>query len=143
VTDPAAPVRERTTRLIDPDLVEASRILHGALVRVHPSFRFEERLAGRLAEAAGRVTLAGTAWQSRPIAEPVLFPIRDAAAAASGAMLSSRPLGRGGNSMRRTLIGGAIASGMSLAGAAFLVRRWRRAGRAAERAEHVARQGVA
>lgn len=37
---------------LDPDLRHAARVLRSALVRVHPSFRFEERLAGRLAELA-------------------------------------------------------------------------------------------
>jgi hypothetical protein len=37
---------------LDPDLRRAARVLQGALVRVHPSFRFEERLAARLGELA-------------------------------------------------------------------------------------------
>ena len=37
---------------LDPDVREAARVLRASLVRVHPSFRFEERLAGRLAELA-------------------------------------------------------------------------------------------
>ncbi len=37
---------------LDPDLREAARVLRRTLVRVHPSFRFEERLAGRLADLA-------------------------------------------------------------------------------------------
>jgi hypothetical protein len=37
---------------LDPDVREAARVLRGALVRVHPSFRFEVRLATRLAELA-------------------------------------------------------------------------------------------
>jgi hypothetical protein len=37
---------------LDPDVREAVRVLRRALVRVHPSFRFEERLASRLAELA-------------------------------------------------------------------------------------------
>lgn len=43
---------------LDPDLRDAAGALRRSLVRVHPSFRFEERLAGRLAELA--------AAQSRP-----------------------------------------------------------------------------
>src|SRR5690349_22647063 len=38
---------------LDPDIREAARVLRASLVRVHPSFRFEERLAGRLADLAG------------------------------------------------------------------------------------------
>ena len=37
---------------LDPDVREAARVLRASLVRVHPSFRFEERLAGRLADLA-------------------------------------------------------------------------------------------
>ncbi len=37
---------------LDPDVRDAARVLRGALVRVHPSFRFEERLAARLASLA-------------------------------------------------------------------------------------------
>ena len=47
---------------LDPDVREAARVLRAALVRVHPSFRFEERLAARLqalaAAQAGRGELA-------------------------------------------------------------------------------------
>jgi len=46
--------------LLDPELRDASRVLRRALIRLHPSFRFEERLAGRLAELA--------AAQARPLA---------------------------------------------------------------------------
>jgi hypothetical protein len=38
---------------LDPAVVLAARELRAGLVRVHPSFRFEERLAARLARAAG------------------------------------------------------------------------------------------
>lgn len=38
---------------LDPDVRAAARVLRASLVRVHPSFRFEERLAGRLADLAG------------------------------------------------------------------------------------------
>ena len=37
---------------LDPDLRHAARVLRRSLVRVHPSFRFEERLATRLADLA-------------------------------------------------------------------------------------------
>ena len=42
---------------LDPGLRDAARVLRRSLVRVHPSFRFEERLGVRLAELAA----AGTA----------------------------------------------------------------------------------
>lgn len=49
--------------LLDGELRHAARVLRRSLVRVHPSFRFEERLAGRLAELAsvGRATADGGA----------------------------------------------------------------------------------
>lgn len=37
---------------LDPGLRDAARLLRQTLVRVHPSFRFEERLAARLADLA-------------------------------------------------------------------------------------------
>jgi len=37
---------------LDPGLRDASRVLRRTLVRIHPSFRFEERLAARLADLA-------------------------------------------------------------------------------------------
>ncbi len=44
---------------LDPDLRHAARVLRRSMLRIHPSFRFEERLAERL---------AGMAAQSRPMA---------------------------------------------------------------------------
>ena len=70
------------------------RLLERGLPRVHPSFLFEERLAEQL---------------------------RDAAAAMDGATVS--PLGVVAID-RRLLMGGALASGVSIAGAAMLA--WRR-----------------
>lgn len=43
---------------LDPALRRAARRLRDELVRVHPSFRFEERLARRLAEAAAGMRMA-------------------------------------------------------------------------------------
>ena len=60
---------------LDPGLRDAARVLRQALVRVHPSFRFEERLAARLADLA--------AAQSRP-----------ALAAAGGALVPFPAAGR-------------------------------------------------
>ena len=37
---------------LDPEVGATARLLQSTLVRVHPSFRFEERLAGRLADVA-------------------------------------------------------------------------------------------
>jgi hypothetical protein len=176
VTEATGPAHPSAATLIDPDLIEAARILRGALVRVHPSFRFEERLAARLDAAAGGASRgavtasdtlrdAGAAVSGR---EPITFP---GAAAVDGVATGDGPL-RGGGSLtdrrvplpvgfsarvpRRAIIGGAIASGVSLAGAAILATRWRRrpagspfarAARAAHRSSgnrsRVARGGIA
>jgi hypothetical protein len=59
---------------LEPELRDAARVLRRALVRVHPSFRFEERLATRLADlavtqgaqAAQAVTQGAQAAQAAP-----------------------------------------------------------------------------
>ncbi|MFL5676144.1 MAG: hypothetical protein ACJ77X_00750 [Chloroflexota bacterium] len=82
------------------------------LPRLHPSFRFEEALAGRLAEVAWRM-------RSVPTGDPssVVVPGPDPAAAAGLTDLRSvvgRPL----------IIGGALTSAaLSIAGAAYVA--WR------------------
>ena len=45
---------------LDPALRDAARVLRRSLVRVHPSFRFEERLGTRLAELAAVTPSPGT-----------------------------------------------------------------------------------
>jgi hypothetical protein len=47
--------------MVDPGLRLAARRLRDELARTHPSFRFEERLARRLADAAARMRLAPAA----------------------------------------------------------------------------------
>jgi hypothetical protein len=90
---------------VDDGLAEVVRILRTRLVRFHPSFRFEERLAQRLrAEAL-----------APGVGQVIEFPVVDAV---------GLPDRRG----RNLLVGGAIASGVSiasLAGAALMA--WRRA----------------
>lgn len=81
------------------------RLLAASAVRFHPSPYVEERLAVRLARAAA------APGAERPEARLVAFP---------GVAL--RLDGRG--SARGLIVGGAICSGVSLAGAAFLA--WRR-----------------
>ncbi len=56
---------------VDPALRRAARRLRDELVRTHPSFRFEERLARRLADAAVRMRLATAAGDE---AEAALIP---------------------------------------------------------------------
>jgi hypothetical protein len=175
VTEAHDPVHPPAATLIDPDLIEAARILRDALVRVHPSFRFEERLAARIDAAARELPQAaiadyGSGSVSRAATvgrDPILFP---GAAALAGVAADGLLAGDGPPSPRRValpvrfsrrvprraLIGGAIASGVSLAGAAILATRWRRrpaggafarAARAAHRSSasrgRVARGGVA
>jgi hypothetical protein len=127
---------------LDPDVRDAARVLRAALVRVHPSFRFEERLAARLADLAaaqavpgmavggGRVLpfrprVAGSAVppEASPGADPLLAAVlagdldpadADAVDRAAGAAAARRPL----------LVGGAITSAaISIVGVAWVA--WR------------------
>jgi len=125
--------------LVDPDLVEAARILRGVLVRVHPSFRFEERLATQLEAAATLARGRASAETDRASvgSEPLLFPLSGMVDVEADVFpprggperdwhVPSLPVGLGTHVPRGALIGGAIASGVSLAGAAIIARRWRR-----------------
>ena len=81
------------------------------LVRVHPSFRFEERLAARLSDEAAAMRLAPAAGGEGSVAA-----IRVSVNDDQGDEEGFRPL----------LIGGALTSAaLSIAGAAFVA--WRRA----------------
>ncbi len=94
---------------LDPALRGAALRLRDELVRVHPSFRFEERLARRLAEAA-----AGMRLPTAVGGEGTILPFPGAAPD------TSRPVPR-----RPLLFGGAVTSAaLGLAGAAFVA--WRR-----------------
>lgn len=110
---------------LDRSVRDAATRLRRNLVRVHPSFRFEERLAGRLTDVARSMRLASAAGGEGSVAtlsvdrnprhdrgpagfDPLADPIDDNAARA-------RPL----------LIGGALTSAaLSIAGAALVA--WRR-----------------
>ena len=100
----------------------ASERLTRDLPRFHPSFRFEERLAVRLAEAAAamRLSVAAGAGGSQTIPFP---------GGRGGAVdpLSASPVdGAAGQTPRPLLVGSAVAaSAISLAGAAWMA--WRRA----------------
>jgi hypothetical protein len=104
---------------IDPAVGRAADILARSLVRFHPSFRFEDALAARLR------ALGEALHDERPeplIGGPVLaFP----GGAEPSLVAPDEPAGPLG----RLLVGGAIASGLSLAGAAYLA--WRRGHRVA------------
>jgi hypothetical protein len=104
-------------------LVATARLLRRSLPRLHPSFGFEEHLAGRLA-AARRVELA-PATAGAPVPTPILPGIEVEPPEASAAT----PEVEAHERRRRNLVaGGAIASGVSLAlpiaGAAIVA--WRR-----------------
>lgn len=114
----------------------AAGFLADHLVRFHPSFRFEEALAARLravaggsaaeldAVDAGATLLAFPGTATRPI-DPATFAtagVDDSdhtAIAVDGRVRPRFPT----QEQRRVLIGGAIASGVSLAGAAIVA--WR------------------
>jgi hypothetical protein len=101
--------RARQPRLVeglglDADEHAAAELLAARFVRFHPSFRFEEALAARLRSQAGerRVPSAVTRLPTAVALDPDDHSAR---------------------TRRRVLIGGAIASGVSLAGAALFA--WR------------------
>ena len=96
---------------IEEPLRRAAARLRRDLVRVHPSFRFEERLAARLASEAAATQLAPAAGAEGSIAA---IPVT----------LDGEPNDDEG--FRPLLIGGALTSAaLSIAGAAYVA--WRRA----------------
>jgi hypothetical protein len=109
---------------LDPALIGAATRLRTDLIRFHPSFRFEERVAGRLAELAERMRLPAAAGGG-PVPVPgslasPAFPELDAIAA--GAYDPSAPEAQ--PVPRTVIIGGAMASAaLSLAGVAYVA--WR------------------
>ena len=107
---------------LDPAVRAAATQLTRQLVRVHPSFRFEDRLGGRLAELARTMRLAPAAGGG---VVPVVFPYRGPR---PGPVVQLRaPDGElDPRDLRPYLIGGALTSAaLSLAGAAWVA--WRRA----------------
>jgi hypothetical protein len=117
---------------LDPAIRAASERLRQDLVRVHPSFRFEERLATRLAEAAMELRMPTAVG-----AEGHLVPFRSQSGRPPAANPGSgEPVGVDGtlgdrseidrrDLARPLLIGGALTSAaLSLAGAALVA--WRR-----------------
>jgi hypothetical protein len=125
---------------LDPALRAAALRLRDELVRVHPSFRFEDRLARRLAEAAAGMRLAAAAGGetalvpfprpflddpalARDLADPDLAALVGATGA-TGGTADADAAGRPAAVPRPLLVGGAVTSAaLSLAGAAFLA--WR------------------
>ena len=133
---------------LDRGVRAASLRLRRDLPRFHPSFRFEERLALRLAEAAAAMHVARAAGAE---GEPVPIGRRATASGTHDALLvPAGAIDEPGlrRHARPFLIGGAVASAaISLACAAFVA--WRRShpgGSAmarAVRAAHAARQSGA
>jgi len=126
---------------IDEAVRLVSRRLAGDLPRFHPSFRFEERLALRLAEAAATMRLPLAAGGER---DATKAPVR---LRTSWADPLEAPDDEEHVDPRPFLVGGAVAaSALSLAGAAWVA--WRRRGprspmARAVRAAHQARAGQA
>ena len=87
----------------EPEERDAIHLLEKGLPRFHPSFVFEEWLSGELQRAA----------EPRPTGEIVQIVIRPQDTGVRSAVAD-----------RRLLVGGAIASGVSIASAAVLA--WRR-----------------
>jgi hypothetical protein len=109
------------------DVRAAADRLSRDLPRLHPSFRFEEALASRLAEVAARMGMPVAAG-----AEGLLLPMRGRGPASLDTALDGDPDGLGGPTDdgrlpfgRPLLIGGALTSAaISIAGAAYVA--WRR-----------------
>lgn len=123
---------------LDADLRDAARVLRRALVRVHPSFRFEERLAARLAAMAAqarpptvsgggavlafpgtRVATGSPADPPDPLLDAILLGTLDPSDAAAVDRAARTPLPR-----HPLIVGGAITSAaISIVGVAWVA--WR------------------
>lgn len=123
---------------LDEAVRAVSRRLANDLPRFHPSFRFEERLALRLAEAAATLRLPMAAGAERDAASvPVSIP-------RVGADPLAVPDDDEWVDSRSFLVGGAVAaSAISLAGAAWMAWRRRGAGSPMARAARAAHQARA
>jgi hypothetical protein len=107
---------------LDPAIAAASGQLRRHLVRVHPSFRFEDRLARRLGDVAGQLRLAAAAGSENVAlgGAPLPFPFPagvDPASDALDAEAQAPPV------PRPILIGGAVAASAISIGAALVA--WR------------------
>jgi hypothetical protein len=151
-SDAAGPPRGR----LDPAIRAASERLRRDLIRVHPSFRFEERLATRLAEAAAELRIpaaVGAEGHVVPFRGPSYGPLQPVAGASDATPDDDQLIDLAGEHRdlsRPLLIGGALTSAaLSLAGAALVA--WRRtrpgspmvrAARAVREARGVAATGI-
>jgi hypothetical protein len=101
---------------LPPQLRSTAKALVDALPRYHPSFRFEEALAARLAGASDAVGAVDAAGELIPFPATPTRP-----AAPTTALMDLRP----GSMRRPTVIGSVLTSAaISLAGAAYVA--WRR-----------------
>lgn len=122
-----------------PELRDAARVLRRTLVRIHPSFRFEERLAARLSELAvaqahpmaavgGGLVLpfAGHGTPSSLDADDPLLAAILAGSLDPADEAAVRAESRAGSARHPLLVGGAITSAaISLVGVAWVA--WRAA----------------
>ena len=108
----------RSVDVEESELATTARLLCDALPRLHPRFSFEEHLAARL--AAARRTAGNL------VAVPEPTPIRSHLMAAAPTEAEGAEADTEATEHRRLglVAGGAIASGVSIAGAAIVV--WRR-----------------
>lgn len=137
----ADPAGRSDRRALDAAVRAASRRLAADLPRFHPSFRFEERLALRLAEAAAAMRLPLAAGSESQVAHIHVTPRADydpLAVVPDDEVMGQLDV--------PTIIRGAVAaSAISLAGAAWLA--WRRRAATspmtrAARAAHAGRRPV-
>jgi hypothetical protein len=115
---------------LDADLRATAQRLSSELVRVHPSFRFEERLARRLSDLAGTLRMPAAAGAESSLPRPLVVAVSadfdpadllDPARLVEGDPFAIRA--------RPLLIGGALTSAaISLAGAALVAWRLSRPG---------------
>ena len=119
--------RPAPTEGLDPGLTDAARQLGRALPRFHPSFRFEERLAARLATAARDVQLPMAAG-----AEGVVVPFqggRSRTDAHGPGASGDEPLDDRRPGPHPVVVGGVLTSAaVTIAGAAYVAWRRRRPG---------------
>jgi hypothetical protein len=117
---------DRRAAAADPRVAAAAGALQRDLVRVHPSFRFEERLARTLADVAAAMRLPAAAGAEGAGVAVVAFPGEraDPSTIDPAADELDAELEPAGALPRPVLIGGAVASAaLSIAGAAIVA--WR------------------
>jgi hypothetical protein len=117
VDGPSAPATDPAGPGVGQAIHDAANLLR-RLGPIHPSFRFEERLATRLAETARTMRLANAAGSEGAAIPLAALPPPDDLLDDPADDLASRT--------RPLIIGGALTSAaLSIAGAAFVA--WRRA----------------